>query len=39
MIFGVNFLRFDMSEYIENNYVVRFIGVPLSCIIFEQGIF
>jgi ATP-dependent Clp protease ATP-binding subunit ClpA len=34
---GVNFLRFDMSEYMEKHTVARLIGAPPGYIGFEQG--
>ena len=34
---GVNFLRFDMSEYMEKHAVARFIGAPPGYVGFEQG--
>lgn len=34
---GVNFLRFDMSEYMEKHAVSRFIGAPPGYVGFEQG--
>ena len=36
-IMGVNFLRFDMSEYMEKHAVARLIGAPPGYIGFEQG--
>jgi ATP-dependent Clp protease ATP-binding subunit ClpA len=34
---GVEFLRFDMSEYMETHMVARLIGAPPGYIGFEQG--
>ncbi len=34
---GVNFLRFDMSEYMEKHAVARFIGAPPGYIGYERG--
>ncbi|MCA1944427.1 MAG: ATP-dependent Clp protease ATP-binding subunit ClpA [Desulfovibrio sp.] len=34
---GVNFLRFDMSEYMEGHAVARLIGAPPGYIGFDQG--
>ena len=34
---GVNFLRFDMSEYMEKHAVARLIGAPPGYIGFDQG--
>lgn len=34
---GVNFLRFDMSEYMEKHAVSRFIGAPPGYVGFDQG--
>lgn len=34
---GVNFLRFDMSEYMEKHAVARLIGSPPGYVGFEQG--
>jgi ATP-dependent Clp protease ATP-binding subunit ClpA len=34
---GINFLRFDMSEYMEKHAVSRFIGAPPGYVGFEQG--
>jgi ATP-dependent Clp protease ATP-binding subunit ClpA len=34
---GVNFLRFDMSEYMEKHSVARLIGSPPGYVGFEQG--
>ncbi|MFI3272828.1 MAG: ATP-dependent Clp protease ATP-binding subunit ClpA [Pseudomonadota bacterium] len=34
---GVNFLRYDMSEYMEKHAVSRFIGSPPGYVGFEQG--
>ena len=36
-IMGVNFLRFDMSEYMEKHSVSRLIGAPPGYIGFDQG--
>ena len=36
-IMGVNFLRFDMSEYMEKHTVARLIGAPPGYIGFDQG--
>jgi len=36
-VLGVNFLRFDMSEYMEKHAVARLIGAPPGYIGFEQG--
>jgi ATP-dependent Clp protease ATP-binding subunit ClpA len=37
MILGVEFLRFDMSDYMEKHTVARLIGAPPGYIGFEQG--
>jgi ATP-dependent Clp protease ATP-binding subunit ClpA len=37
IILGVEFLRFDMSEYMEKHAVARLIGAPPGYIGFEQG--
>jgi len=37
MILDVQFLRFDMSEYMEKHAVARLIGAPPGYIGFEQG--
>ncbi|MBE9542969.1 MAG: ATP-dependent Clp protease ATP-binding subunit ClpA [Proteobacteria bacterium] len=37
MILGVEFLRFDMSEYMEKHTVARLIGAPPGYIGFDQG--
>ncbi len=37
IILGVQFLRFDMSEYMEKHAVARLIGAPPGYIGFEQG--
>jgi ATP-dependent Clp protease ATP-binding subunit ClpA len=37
MITGVQFLRFDMSEYMEKHAVARLIGAPPGYIGFDQG--
>ncbi|MBF0456794.1 MAG: ATP-dependent Clp protease ATP-binding subunit ClpA [Nitrospirae bacterium] len=34
---GINFLRFDMSEYMEKHTVARLIGSPPGYVGFEQG--
>jgi ATP-dependent Clp protease ATP-binding subunit ClpA len=34
---GIEFLRFDMSEYMENHAVSRLIGAPPGYVGFEQG--
>lgn len=36
-VMGVNFLRFDMSEYMEKHTVARLIGAPPGYIGFDQG--
>jgi ATP-dependent Clp protease ATP-binding subunit ClpA len=36
-ILGINFLRFDMSEYMEKHAVARLIGSPPGYVGFEQG--
>lgn len=36
-VLGVNFLRFDMSEYMEKHAVARLIGAPPGYVGFEQG--
>ncbi len=36
-VLGVNFLRFDMSEYMEKHTVARLIGAPPGYIGFDQG--
>jgi ATP-dependent Clp protease ATP-binding subunit ClpA len=36
-ILGVEFIRFDMSEYMEKHAVARLIGAPPGYIGFEQG--
>ena len=36
-VLGINFLRFDMSEYMEKHAVSRLIGAPPGYIGFEQG--
>ena len=36
-VLGINFLRFDMSEYMEKHAVARLIGAPPGYIGFEQG--
>jgi ATP-dependent Clp protease ATP-binding subunit ClpA len=37
IVLGVEFLRFDMSEYMEKHAVARLIGAPPGYIGFEQG--
>jgi len=37
MILGVEFIRFDMSEYMEKHTVARLIGAPPGYIGFDQG--
>ncbi|UCF93588.1 MAG: ATP-dependent Clp protease ATP-binding subunit ClpA [Desulfobacterales bacterium] len=37
MILGVEFMRFDMSEYMEKHAVARLIGAPPGYIGFDQG--
>ncbi len=37
IILGVEFLRFDMSEYMEKHAVARLIGAPPGYIGFDQG--
>ncbi len=37
MILGVEFIRYDMSEYMEKHAVARLIGAPPGYIGFEQG--
>ena len=37
VLLGVQFLRFDMSEYMEKHAVARLIGAPPGYIGFEQG--
>lgn len=37
MILGVEFLRFDMSEYMEKHAVSRLIGAPPGYVGFDQG--
>jgi ATP-dependent Clp protease ATP-binding subunit ClpA len=37
MLLGVEFLRFDMSEYMEKHAVSRLIGAPPGYIGFDQG--
>ncbi|MCB9481687.1 MAG: ATP-dependent Clp protease ATP-binding subunit ClpA [Desulfobacteraceae bacterium] len=34
---GINFLRFDMSEYMEKHSVARLIGAPPGYVGFDQG--
>ncbi|MEI8665677.1 ATP-dependent Clp protease ATP-binding subunit ClpA [Pseudoalteromonas sp. B28] len=34
---GVEFIRFDMSEYVERHAISRLIGAPLRYVGFEQG--
>ncbi len=36
-VLGINFLRFDMSEYMEKHAVARLIGAPPGYVGFEQG--
>ncbi|MBW2569515.1 MAG: ATP-dependent Clp protease ATP-binding subunit ClpA [Deltaproteobacteria bacterium] len=36
-VLGINFLRFDMSEYMEKHSVARLIGAPPGYVGFEQG--
>ena len=36
-ILGVEFLRFDMSEYMEKHAVARLIGAPPGYVGFDQG--
>lgn len=36
-VMGVNFLRFDMSEYMEKHTVSRLIGAPPGYVGFDQG--
>lgn len=36
-VMGVNFLRYDMSEYMEKHTVSRLIGAPPGYVGFEQG--
>jgi ATP-dependent Clp protease ATP-binding subunit ClpA len=37
LVLGINFLRFDMSEYMEKHAVARLIGAPPGYIGFDQG--
>ncbi len=37
LILGVNFIRFDMSEYMESHTVSRLIGAPPGYVGFDQG--
>ncbi|MDE2235207.1 MAG: ATP-dependent Clp protease ATP-binding subunit ClpA [Gammaproteobacteria bacterium] len=37
MILGIEFLRFDMSEYMERHTVSRLIGAPPGYVGFDQG--
>jgi ATP-dependent Clp protease ATP-binding subunit ClpA len=37
MVLGVEFLRFDMSEYMERHTVSRLIGAPPGYVGFDQG--
>jgi len=37
MILGIEFMRFDMSEYMEKHAVARLIGAPPGYIGFDQG--
>ncbi|MFP6617119.1 MAG: AAA family ATPase, partial [Candidatus Hydrogenedentota bacterium] len=36
-VLGVNFLRFDMSEYMEKHAVARLIGAPPGYVGYDQG--
>ncbi len=36
-VLGINFLRFDMSEYMEQHSVARLIGAPPGYVGFDQG--
>jgi ATP-dependent Clp protease ATP-binding subunit ClpA len=36
-VMGVNFVRFDMSEYMEKHAVARLIGAPPGYVGFDQG--
>jgi len=36
-VLGINFLRFDMSEYMEKHTVSRLVGAPPGYIGFDQG--
>ncbi len=36
-ILGINFIRFDMSEYMEKHAVARLIGAPPGYVGFEEG--
>jgi ATP-dependent Clp protease ATP-binding subunit ClpA len=36
-VMGINFLRFDMSEYMEKHAVARLIGAPPGYVGFDQG--
>jgi ATP-dependent Clp protease ATP-binding subunit ClpA len=36
-IMGVNFIRFDMSEYMEHHTISRLIGAPPGYVGFDQG--
>ncbi|MFO7728533.1 MAG: ATP-dependent Clp protease ATP-binding subunit ClpA [Desulfonatronovibrio sp.] len=36
-VLGVNFIRFDMSEYMEKHAVARLIGAPPGYVGFDQG--
>ena len=36
-ILGINFIRFDMSEYMEKHSVARLIGAPPGYVGYEQG--
>ncbi len=38
-IMGVEFLRFDMSEYMERHTVSRLIGAPPGYVGFDQAAF
>ncbi|HID97650.1 MAG TPA: ATP-dependent Clp protease ATP-binding subunit ClpA [Thermodesulfobacteriaceae bacterium] len=37
MVLGINFQRFDMSEYMEKHAVARLIGAPPGYVGFDQG--
>ncbi len=36
-VLGINFIRFDMSEYMEKHTVARLIGAPPGYVGFDQG--
>ncbi|WP_027189944.1 ATP-dependent Clp protease ATP-binding subunit ClpA [Fundidesulfovibrio putealis] len=36
-VLGINFMRFDMSEYMEKHAVARLIGAPPGYVGFDQG--